>query len=581
MWISTLIITGVLIVALILIISIMAKMYRKSSKEMAFVRTGAGGEKVVANGGAFVLKVFHDVIDINMRTLRLVVTRKEKQALITKDKIRVDVEAEFYLRVKQDVDAISIAAQTLGGRTQNPELLKELIEGKFVDALRSVSAEMEMNELHEQRADFVQKVQNALAGDLEKNGLELESVSLTGLDQTNVEHFDSNNAFDAQGLTKITKTIEDNKKMQNDLKQQTTVEIADMDLQTEKKLLDIQKDEEMAKLQQREDLENQTSIQEAQISLTQSEQKRVAEEARILSEKQVEEATIQKNLVIQEAELSKEIKISEKTKEKAIAEGKVREIQIETERKVNEAEIEKEKSIKEAQIASDIALAEKSQEHSRAEAEKNEEYARAVIAEEKVTTARETEQAERDKNIALIKASEKAEQDALELTISAKAKADSARLEAEAIEVLSIAEEKKYDIDAEGARKINEAENSISDEQMNLRVKLALIKALPQIIQETVKPMESIDSLKIVDVKGLNEFGGGGASSGNENGNLSQNLVDSALRYKAHIPLLEDLLKEVGLKGSSVKDVSAILNTVQAEESIPEAENETDQKTKQ
>lgn len=568
--VSTILIGVVLVVVFVLIISIIAKMYRKASKEMSFVRTGAGGEKVVTNGGAFVLSVFHDVIDINMRTLRLVVTRTQKQALITRDKIRVDVEAEFYLRVKQDAEAISIAAQTLGVRTQNPDSLKELIEGKFVDALRSVSAEMGMNELHEQRADFVQKVQNALAGDLEKNGLELESVSLTGLDQTNVEHFDPNNAFDAQGLTKITKTIEDNKKMQNDLKQKTTVEIAEMDLDTKKKLLEIKKDEEMAHLSQLEDIANQKAIQEAQISLTQSEQKRVAEEARILSEKQVEEANIEKNLVIQEAQLSKDIIISEKQKEKEIAEGLVKEIQIETTRKISEAEIEKDKSVKEAQIASDIILAEKSQEHSRAETLKNEEYARAVIAEEKVITVREVEQAERLKNIALIKASESAEQDALEVTISAKAKADSAKLEAEAIEMLASAEEKKYEIDAEGARKINEAENSVSDEQVNMKIKLALIEALPQIISETVKPMENIESLKIIDVKGLNGFGSSGGTTvteSNGSGNLSQDLVNSALRYKAQIPILEDLMKEVGLNGSSISDLSSILSKEKSGES--------------
>jgi uncharacterized membrane protein YqiK len=53
------------------------------------------------------------------------------------------------------------------------------MEGKFVDALRAVAAEMGMEELHEKRTDFVQKVQNAVKADLEKNGLELETVSLT------------------------------------------------------------------------------------------------------------------------------------------------------------------------------------------------------------------------------------------------------------------------------------------------------------------------------------------------------------------------------------------------------------------
>ena len=135
------------------------------------------------------LPVLHEIIKVNMNTLRLVVARRNEQALITRDRMRVDVTAEFYLRVKPDQGAIAFAAQTLGRRTMSPDDLKELMEGKFVDALRAVAAEMGMEELHEKRTDFVQKVQNAVTADLEKNGLELESVSLTALDQTDKAFF--------------------------------------------------------------------------------------------------------------------------------------------------------------------------------------------------------------------------------------------------------------------------------------------------------------------------------------------------------------------------------------------------------
>ena len=73
-----------------------------------------------------------------------------------------------------------MAAQTLGLRTMQPELLKDLVEGKFVDALRSVAAGMTMNELHEQRADFVQKVQQASSSDLAMNGLNSNRFRLPG-----------------------------------------------------------------------------------------------------------------------------------------------------------------------------------------------------------------------------------------------------------------------------------------------------------------------------------------------------------------------------------------------------------------
>ena len=185
----TLIIPGAIIVALVTMGLILARLYQRASKELSFVRTGFGGEKVIMNGGALVLPVLHEIIPVNMNTLRLEVKRANEQALITKDRMRVDVLAEFYVRVRPTIDSIAQAAQTLGTRTTRTEALKELIEGKFVDSLRAVAAEMEMVELHEKRVDFVQKVQQVVSEDLLKNGLELESVSLTGLDQTNKKFF--------------------------------------------------------------------------------------------------------------------------------------------------------------------------------------------------------------------------------------------------------------------------------------------------------------------------------------------------------------------------------------------------------
>ena len=66
------------------------------------MRTGLGGQKVVLDGGAFVLPIVHDVIPVNMNTLRLEVARGRDKALITKDRMRVDVIAEFYVRVAAD-----------------------------------------------------------------------------------------------------------------------------------------------------------------------------------------------------------------------------------------------------------------------------------------------------------------------------------------------------------------------------------------------------------------------------------------------------------------------------------------------
>ena len=65
-----------------------------------------------------------------MNTLRLEVKRAADQALITRDRMRVDVMAEFYVRVKPTAESIATAAQTLGQKTMSPQELKDLVEGK-------------------------------------------------------------------------------------------------------------------------------------------------------------------------------------------------------------------------------------------------------------------------------------------------------------------------------------------------------------------------------------------------------------------------------------------------------------------
>jgi uncharacterized membrane protein YqiK len=112
-------------VFILLVIGIIfARLYRRASAEQAFVRTGLGGQKVVMSGGAIVMPIFHEIIPINMNTLKLEVSRSTVDSLITKDRMRVDVVVAFFVRVKPSIEGIATAAQTLGQRTLSPEDLR-------------------------------------------------------------------------------------------------------------------------------------------------------------------------------------------------------------------------------------------------------------------------------------------------------------------------------------------------------------------------------------------------------------------------------------------------------------------------
>src|ERR1700737_3974455 len=109
-----------LAVAIVILVYIMRWLYRRSTKETAFVRTGFLGEKVVINGGAFVIPVLHDVTLVNMNVMRSEGRRSQGTALITKDRIRIDLIAEFFVRVEPARDSVAFAAQTLGSRAMQP-----------------------------------------------------------------------------------------------------------------------------------------------------------------------------------------------------------------------------------------------------------------------------------------------------------------------------------------------------------------------------------------------------------------------------------------------------------------------------
>ncbi|HVE54936.1 MAG TPA: SPFH domain-containing protein, partial [Ramlibacter sp.] len=451
-------------------------LYLRSSKERAFVRTGLGGQRVVLDGGAFVLPILHEVIPVNMNTLRLEVARGRDKALITKDRMRVDVVAEFYVRVAAEPLAVAAAAQTLGLRTLAPEQLKELVEGKFVDALRTAAAEMTMEDLHEKRGTYVRRVRESVAEDLTKNGLELESASLTQLDQTGMEFFNPSNAFDAEGLTRLTEQIEHRKKQRNDVEQDTLVAIRNKNLEAEKLSLEIDRESEYARLTQQREVEIARARQRAELATERAGREQDAETVQIAARQAIEAARIRSEQQLEEDRIAKE-------------------------KALQAAEIQRRQSLDLAEQQRAIAVARESKNQSEAQAAADVARATAVEAEEKVFTVREKEVAERRKVVELIKAAEAAEREALRLTSAAgaekQASADrgeavrmQAEADADAEKIRALAIKVRSEVEAEGLRLMNEAQNVLSPEARASALRLRVVDKAEGIIRESVKPME-------------------------------------------------------------------------------------------
>ena len=541
---------GIGLFSIIILGIVFSRLYRKTTKELTFVRTGFGGEKVVVDGGALILPILHDYIDINMQSMKVTVARSKSDSFITKDRMRVDITADFYIRVGEDRESISRAAQTLGKKTVDLRELTGLIEGKLIATLRSVASSMEMKELHEKRDEFSSQVKNAIEADLSKNGLQLESVSLTSLDQTAKEFFNENNAFDAEGLTSLTQTIEERKKLRNDIERSTEVQIAQKNYETQSEKFEIQRKQAEAEATQQTKIANFQAEQEALRAKEAESRRKEAEEAKIVANKAIEEAQINKARAIETVEIEKA-------------------------RAIREAEINKEKAVELANQSKNIEIAKKVEEEAAAKTLANEKKALEAASFEKIKTSSETEQAERAKKLALIEAQKEAEQLSIEKTVAAKAEkeaeenlAEAAKIkamgasealkikataEAEAIKITAEANRLNYEVEAKGKTEINNAENIVSAEILENRFKLALIEFMPQIIAQVVKPAEKIDSIKIVQMAGMGGANQGGIGS-NANGgvsnagaSLSDQIVNASLNYKVNAPIIDDLMKQVGI----------------------------------
>jgi len=335
-------------------------------------------------------------------------------------------------------------------------------------------------------------VRAVVSADLLQNGLELETVSLTQLDQTAMEFFNPSNAFDAEGLTRLTETIETRKKARNDIEQDTMIQIRNKNLDTERQALEIDRDLEYARLEQGRELEVKRAGQRADVAREKALKEQEAERAQIQAREAVERARISSERAIEEERITRE-------------------------RDIEALEIDRRKTVELAEQQRAIAVAAQSKLQSEAQAAADQARAKAVTEEERVFTARDTETAERRKLV--------------EIT-QAEAEAETSRIRALAAKI-------RHEVEAEGLTLMNQAANLLTPD-----------------IRESVKPMERIEGIRILHVDGLGGGGGGRDTSG---ANFADSVVNSALRFRAQAPLVDQLLREIGVQGGDVGQAARAL----------------------
>jgi uncharacterized membrane protein YqiK len=193
-----------------------------------------------------------------------------------------------------------------------------------------------------------------------------------------------------------------------------------------------------------------------------------------------------------------------------------------------------------------IALYQKSLEESAAKVAAEDARVRATEAAERVVTARESEIARRRKTVEVLLAEKQAEE---------------TRIAAEAERVRAA-------VEAEAQRLLNEAENVLTDQARYSLFRRKLLDRIEGIVRESVKPMEKIEGIRILQVDGLN---GNGHGNGGSSRSATDEVIDSALRYRVQAPLIDSILSDIGVEGGSLAKMPGLIREARDMQGIKDA----------
>ncbi|HSZ60033.1 MAG TPA: SPFH domain-containing protein [Tepidisphaeraceae bacterium] len=452
---------GLALVIIVGILTMITKLYRKTSASMAFVRTGMGNAKVIRDGGAIVLPVIHHVTPVSLETMRLNVERRAQHALITRDNLRVDLSAEFYIKVEPNSDHILQAARSLGGKNVQPDAVSDLVQEKLVSALRTVAATKDLVELHAKRDEFASAVQEIIQHDLASNGLTLESVTISSLDQTDPGQLQDKNVFDAQGLRKIAEITSKAKVERNQIEREAERQVVEKNVFTAKKVLDLQRDQAEFEAEQKMKVANVRAGRDREVQEFKITQDEAISRRDIEKMKNIETTEVERTLAVEQAQIAKRVALVAKLREQETA------------------EILKKQTIEVAERNKEVAVAEKERERAEAQAAVLTAEAEREAAKQKVMTVTVTSEADREAEKQLIAAKQVIEQNKLREQTAAdvaaymalkKAEAEKQAAEAQSQAKLRLAEAAAQSAarQAEGERAIKMVDVNIGREQVNV-----------------------------------------------------------------------------------------------------------------
>ncbi len=354
------VVVGVLAALTLLVLFISwVSFYRKCPSDrimIIFGKTGGNEPARCIHGGAkFVWPIFQDYGYISLRPMQIEVNLGNA---LCKQNIRINVPSVFTVGVSTRADIMGNAAERLFG--QNPEAIAELSKDIIFGQLRLVIASMTIEEINADRETFLRSVEDNVAEELKKIGLELLNVNITDITDESgyIEAIGKRAASEAINRAKIDVATEDRKGSIGaaEAEKQQRIAVSMTNAEAAAGEADAERDRRI-RIKQADALatqgENESAIAIAKSNALRAEQEaeayRVSEVARKVADAQIEKSQFEAEA---DAQISRARMETERQKADTIVLAEIQRQQIEI-----AAEAEAEKRRREAQGEADAIYA--------------------------------------------------------------------------------------------------------------------------------------------------------------------------------------------------------------------------------
>ncbi len=486
------------------------RFFAKATLNSALVRTGLGGRRVVLNGGCVSLPILHQLQRVNMGAVAIKVVRAGREALLTEDQLRADIEMEFEFRVLPTEEGVAAAAQSFGRKIERSgDTIADVICGPLIAAMQNAAAGQSLAGLHGARTALTEAIRAAVTPQVEQFGLALISASLLRIDQSDLSQFDERNTFDARGMRRHAELVSEQRRERVRIESETEIAVRESGLAKHRRQLEIERTERAASIANQKEMDRLEAEARAETEQAKSAARLEAERSRITAERQIKAAQVANDEELRRAEMAAILALEERKIEQEAHLARLRTAEFET------------------QAAEEAARAQ------------------VVLAAEDVQAKKEQAVAQREHATAHLQLRKEIELGDLKARNEAETLAIRTGAEAESKRILAAAELTRAEAEARGRAAMIAADNAMNPGLVAMRLEERRLDRMPEIMTQMMKPVEKIDSIRICQVGGPGTHPPA-AGEGHAEGAFGAAL-EQILSMAVRLPAMKQMGEDIGI----------------------------------